>query len=250
MANFSTDASGDVASKSFASDTMQWPPGSGSADKELTPVSLVTTDGSTSTRVSTSNPLPVTDAGVGAVGDAAATAGSTGSLSAKLRLVTTQLASLITQLTAGATAVAKAIGAAAGATDVGIPPLAVRDDTLSTLSDPENDWVPLRVNSQGALHIAGSFSTTPASTGSTPTTVSVATTSTTILAANGNRRKLILINEGTVDVFLRYSAAASTTNYNEKLLPGQRLEMDNVTAVVNGVVASGTCDVRPTEFTV
>lgn len=37
-------------------------------------------------------------AGVGAVADAAATAGSTGSLSAKLRLVTTQLASVITGL--------------------------------------------------------------------------------------------------------------------------------------------------------
>jgi hypothetical protein len=37
-------------------------------------------------------------AGVGATGDAAATAGSTGSLSAKLRLMTTQLASVITNL--------------------------------------------------------------------------------------------------------------------------------------------------------
>lgn len=37
-----------------------------------------------------------TQAGVGATGDAAATAGSTGSISAKLRLATTQLAAIIT----------------------------------------------------------------------------------------------------------------------------------------------------------
>ena len=37
-------------------------------------------------------------AGIGAVADAAATAGSTGSLSAKLRLITSNLATMITSL--------------------------------------------------------------------------------------------------------------------------------------------------------
>lgn len=41
---------------------------------------------------------PVSDTGVGATSDAAATAGSTGSLSAKLRLITTQLDNLLTEL--------------------------------------------------------------------------------------------------------------------------------------------------------
>ncbi len=221
--SFSTSPTGDVASKNFAADVQQWPPGSGSAVNEVAPTSLALWDGTLNQRVTAANPLPITGA---------------------------QLASILTQLTAGTTAVAKAIGAAAGATDVGIPPLAMRTDTLATLSDPVGDYVPLRSNSQGALHVAGTFSATPASTGSTPTTVSVTTSSTTILAANGLRRKMILINEGNADVFLRYSATASITNYNEILRPGDRLEMDNVTSVVNGVVTTGTCSVRPTEFTV
>lgn len=51
-------------------------------------------DGVSDGDVSSTNPMPVTDAGVGGTADAAATAGSTGSLSAKLRLVTSQLNTL------------------------------------------------------------------------------------------------------------------------------------------------------------
>ncbi|MCA9285851.1 MAG: hypothetical protein KDA22_11580 [Phycisphaerales bacterium] len=45
------------------------------------------------------------------------------------------------------------IGAAAGATDGGVAALAVRDDALSTLSDAEGDWVPLRLGENGALWV-------------------------------------------------------------------------------------------------
>lgn len=55
----------------------------------------------------------------------------------------------------GATNLGKAVGDAAGATDTGTTPLAVRDDDLSSLSDPEGDYVPLRVDSTGALHTTG-----------------------------------------------------------------------------------------------
>lgn len=48
-----------------------------------------------------------------------------------------------------------AVGSPAGGTDAGRVILAVRDDTLSTLADPEGDYVRLRVNSQGALHVTG-----------------------------------------------------------------------------------------------
>ena len=40
-------------------------------------------------------------------------------------------------------------------TDTGIPALAVRDDTLSTLTPKEGDWTQLRTNSVGALHVTG-----------------------------------------------------------------------------------------------
>lgn len=65
----------------FFKDTAQWVGGAGAVD-------------AATQRVISASDDPVA-AGVGATGDAAATAGSTGSLSAKLRLMTTQLASLI-----------------------------------------------------------------------------------------------------------------------------------------------------------
>lgn len=53
----------------------------------------------------------------------------------------------------GATALGKAIDAVAGASDVGVAILAIRDDTLSALTPVEGDWSPLRVGSTGALHV-------------------------------------------------------------------------------------------------
>ena len=51
----------------------------------------------------------------------------------------------------GATNLGKAVGNAAAATDTGVATLAIRDDVLSALSDPDGDYVPLRTSSTGAL---------------------------------------------------------------------------------------------------
>lgn len=53
----------------------------------------------------------------------------------------------------GATDLGKATGDAAGATDTGVAMLTVRDDALSALSDAEGDYVPLRVDANGALWV-------------------------------------------------------------------------------------------------
>lgn len=53
----------------------------------------------------------------------------------------------------GASALGKPIDTAAGATDVGVPSLAVRDDALAALTPAEGDWVPLRVDSTGHLWV-------------------------------------------------------------------------------------------------
>lgn len=53
----------------------------------------------------------------------------------------------------GATALGKAIDTAAGATDTGVALLAVRDDALTTLTPVDGDYVPLRTDSTGALHV-------------------------------------------------------------------------------------------------
>lgn len=62
----------------------------------------------------------------------------------------------------GATNLGKAVGSAAGATDTGVAPLAIRDDTLSSLTPAEGDWAPLRVDANGALwvQLAGALAST------------------------------------------------------------------------------------------
>ena len=53
----------------------------------------------------------------------------------------------------GATNLGKAIDAVAGATDTGVVSLAVRDDALSALTPVEGDYVPHRVDANGALWV-------------------------------------------------------------------------------------------------
>lgn len=55
----------------------------------------------------------------------------------------------------GATNLGKAVDAVAGGSDVGVAILAVRDDSLTTLTPADGDYVQLRVNSTGALHVTG-----------------------------------------------------------------------------------------------
>jgi hypothetical protein len=55
----------------------------------------------------------------------------------------------------GATNAGKAVDSAAGGTDTGVAMLAVRDDSLATLTPADGDYTHLRVNSQGALHVTG-----------------------------------------------------------------------------------------------
>jgi hypothetical protein len=49
----------------------------------------------------------------------------------------------------------KAVDSVAGETDTGVALLAVRDDTLSSLTPVDGDYTQLRVNSTGALHVTG-----------------------------------------------------------------------------------------------
>ena len=54
-----------------------------------------------------------------------------------------------------ATSLGKARDSVLGATDTGVMALAVRDDTLTTLTPADGDYVPLRVSSTGQLHVTG-----------------------------------------------------------------------------------------------
>ena len=63
----------------------------------------------------------------------------------------------------GATNLGKAVDAVAGASDTGIALLAVRDDATGTLTPVDGDYVQLRTNANGALHVNIDSVTTQAS---------------------------------------------------------------------------------------
>jgi hypothetical protein len=87
----------------------------------------------------------------------------------------------------GATNLGKARDSALGATDTGVMALAVRDDTLTTLTPVDGDYVPLRVGSTGKLHVTDA-NITACNTGAVVissgavTTVSTVTTCSTVTA--------------------------------------------------------------------
>lgn len=91
-------------------------------------------------RIGASIALPVTD--------------NSGSLTVDGTVTVDSISTSVVPGTA-ATNLGKAIDTAAGATDTGVAVLAVRDDTLTTLTPVDGDYVPLRVSSTGALHVTG-----------------------------------------------------------------------------------------------
>ena len=132
-------------------------------------------DGS-ATDVSDTNPLPIDDAGGSLTVDGTVTANLSATDNAVLDAIAASVAGTLTvgshAVTNAGTFATQVDGAAltalqlidnivsvadsaAGSTPTGVAPLAVRDDSLSSLTPVEGDFVPLRVNSTGALHVTG-----------------------------------------------------------------------------------------------
>lgn len=157
---------------------------------------------------------------------------------------TGNIATIGTSITPGTAAanLGKAIGNAAGATDTGVAPLAVRDDALSTLSDAEGDYVPLRVDSTGALHVTGGGGGTQYQIGS----VASATASgnvllvirddalTTLADADGDLVGLRVDSIGSLHVTIDSIAAsaASATVTEDGSIPADATAVTEVAAVL------------------
>lgn len=95
------------------------------------------------------------DVAKGATDDAEVLSG-TGTISGKLRGVLTRLASILTQLGTGATALLKAEDAAHASGDTGVMALAVRRDTAAASSGTTGDYEPLQTDATGRLRVADS----------------------------------------------------------------------------------------------
>lgn len=107
-----------------------------------------------------------------------------------------------------------------------------------------------------ALHFAaganGELLTTATYGTATGSGVTVATTATTLLAANANRRSFkIFAPTGAVNVFVKFGSGATTSDYTFVLAAGQLYDelMPCYTGAITAVVSSGTQAVRVTEGT-
>ncbi|MEH2414483.1 hypothetical protein [Nostoc sp.] len=82
---------------------------------------------------------------------------------------------------------------------------------------------------------------------STPTTVASTVSSTTILAANSNRKGATFWNDSTATLYLEIGASASTSAFTAKLFPQGYYELPfHCIGVISGIwsAVNGNCLVR------
>jgi hypothetical protein len=127
---------------------------------------------------------------------------------------------------------------------------ACRKKVITILVDPDTG-VPVTVTG-GAITVTGTFTVTPASQNQTTNTVVAVGSgaSVQLVALNAARRGLLIINQGTANVHIRFGAAATTAQFY--LAPGQGLQLSGAsfidTQAVNAIAASGTQDVSVLEW--
>ena len=116
------------------------------------------------------------------------------------------IASITTSVTpgTGAANLGKAEDAAHATGDVGVMPLAVRNDALTALAGTTGDYIPLMTDSQGSLVTRPRNTVTMAA----PATATVSTASVVVLAANANRKYAAIVNDGGQPIYLAFGAPA------------------------------------------
>jgi hypothetical protein len=97
---------------------------------------------------------------------------------------------------------------------------------------------------QTAVSIARANATT-----ATLANVSASASSVTLQASNTSRKALVVVNDSTVLLYVKYGSTASTTSYSYRLEAGETLREDLYTGIVTGIWASATGAARMTELT-
>lgn len=87
-------------------------------------------------------------------------------------------------------------------------------------------------------------------TDATLSNVNGSASSVTLLAANTDRRGLLLVNDSTATLYLKYGATASTTSYSVKMEPGSYWEMPRpiYTGRIDGIWSAANGAARITEL--
>jgi hypothetical protein len=112
-------------------------------------------------------------------------------------------------------------------------------------TDGGDSWTPILDPVAGG--VGGSYPQGGTPTRSQP---SVATSSTTLLASNVNRKFASVQNDSGSTVFVAFGTAATTTDYTVKLVDGAFYEVPlSYTGLITACVAAGSATVRVTEAT-
>lgn len=106
-------------------------------------------------------------------------------------------------------------------------------------------WKRILVDTDGRQLVSTSPTKSNTCTQSIP---SVTTTSSTVLSQSSDRKQMILQNTGTVPIYLKFGASAATVNDFE-LLPDAVLIDDVYYGEVRAITASGTGELRISEYT-
>lgn len=156
----------------------------------------------------------------------------------------------ITSLIPGvaATSLGKAEDAVHASGDTGVAVWSVRNDgSATTPASATGDYQPISTDLKGTVFTRHS----PANT-ATLANVAAATASTTILAANTNRRTAIIYNDSTSDMYLNYGGTASSTAFTVYVpsLATVTIIGSEYSGALNGIWIAANGSARVTETTV
>lgn len=87
-------------------------------------------------------------------------------------------------------------------------------------------------------------------TTATLSNVSASVTSVTLLASNANRRRVVIVNDSTSALYVKFGATASATSYTYFLAAGDTYEspvLDKYTGIIDGIWAAANGAARITE---
>lgn len=130
-------------------------------------------------------------------------------------------------------------GATAAADDIGGGVLAQRIK-LITGADGVNDGDvakgnPLPTRQNGAT--------------GTVSSVGASVTNVTVLASNANRLRAWLYNDSTSEVYIKFSATASSGSYTKRLLPNEFFPVEFYTGIIDAIWDVANGNMRVTELT-
>lgn len=106
---------------------------------------------------------------------------------------------------------------------------------------PVGNQVEAQVTVESATIVAGA---------ATLSNVSSSASNGTLLASNADRIGVLIVNDSTATLYLKYGATASTSSYSVKMEPGSYWEMPQpiYTGIIDGIWSSANGSARITEL--